>query len=303
MRFSTSVSALSVMLSTILAAAASGDVVYSISSATSTGSNGANGGTPTFTDNMDGTFTLAHANITGANNAVYLNSVDNFAAPTNDINALTAATLGRSLLSTDTVVVSGTVDSTTGFNLNANGIELGIVSEFFQVDADGTTPTGDGAFRSRPNLAFQVDDNGNLSGPAPFYNTDFTQTGGANVNRADYAGITEASLIDGFSYTATYTANSIVFELTNIVVDDTLNGATAGDTTYTAALTGADLVGYSLTDDVGAGFAYLSFQDQGGGGSYDISQFQIEVIAVPEPSSCLLIGLVSTGLLVRRRRR
>ena len=29
----------------------------------------------------------------------------------------------------------------------------------------------------------------------------------------------------------------------------------------TATLTGGDLIGYSLTEDVGAGFAYLSFQD------------------------------------------
>lgn len=293
--FTRSLISFSVGLALLCPCAAWGDTIYDISSSTSFGNNGfnQNGATTSFTDNMDGTFTLGHGN-TGINNAVFVNSADSFTSPTNNINTLTATALGRQLVSSDTVIISGTVDSTTGFDLNANGIEFGVVSEFFST-------AGTGGFRSNPNLVYQIDDAGNLGGAAPFYSTDFSAAGtGANVNRNDFAGITEASLTDGFSFTATYTDTSIVFEITDIIVDDTFGAATAGDTSLVASLDASLLGGYDLTD-VGAGFGYLSFQDAGGGANYTLSAFQIDV--VPEPSGVLILSVLSTGVLVRRRKR
>ena len=76
------------------------EVVYSINPDTSFGDNGfASGTEPTFTDNADGTFSLANAINSGNNNAVFIDSSD---------GGSVSSLLGRALTTNDVVTVSGT---------------------------------------------------------------------------------------------------------------------------------------------------------------------------------------------------
>ena len=232
-----------------------GSTVYEISSTTRFGDNGANpgGGVPTFTENLDGSFTLANDPTSGANNAVYIES-----GPSN-INTLATSALGRPVLPTDTVVVSGTIDS-SNINPNANGFEFGIQSA-----------TG---FRSDPNLLFQIDNDGERGGRAPFFGTP---SPGDNQNRTEVPGADEASLVDGFSFRATYDANEITWEVTDIFTVNEQDDEPVGATSYSFTFTDDDYQN-NFTTLVGGGFSYFSSQKTGAANETVISSFQIEVV-------------------------
>lgn len=235
--------------------------LYSINSGTSFGTNGANAGTagPTFTDNMDGTFTLANGTDSGINNAVYIDSSD--AGTVGDI-------WGETLTSDIFVTVSGTVTS-ADINYNANGVEFGLVS------APG--------FRAQPNMLFQIDADGIRGGFAPFFGTP---TPNANINQAQTPGANEDSLNDGYSFYAEYSSTDIIFTVSQIITENETGTEPVGATSFTFSLTeavAADPSLASVLDDyvanyptlVGNSYAYFSHQNSGGGNSTTFSDFSI----------------------------
>ncbi|MEM7311668.1 MAG: hypothetical protein AAF497_00815 [Planctomycetota bacterium] len=270
-----------------------GQVIYTINPDTNFGTNGANAGTgPTFTDNSDGTFSLAHATNSGNNNAAFIDSGDSTGTT---INGWTNAVLGRNLATTDTVTVRGTVAPEGIYNPIANGFELGSHS------AQG--------FRAQPNLLFQIRafntfDGNSISGTAPFF--DYVANGtGVNMRNNASEIVDEASSGDGFSFEATYTESLFTFEISDIIVAST--GATTltytFDPTVDATSSGATS-GFDFLTDVGNGFAYYSQQKQAQGDfPMIISNFEVEVTAVPEPTSmlALIAGLLGLAPGLRRR--
>lgn len=248
-------------------------VVYSITSGTAFGDNGFNGGSgATFTDNMDGTYALANAANSGNNNAAFVAS-----------SSTVSGANGGAISATDTVTVCGTIDSFVG-NPTANGFEFGL--------QNGT------GFRSDPNLLFQIDDGGNRGGLAPFFSTSGP---GANVNNSDTPGATEASLGDGFSFSAVYDAAGITYTVSDIITTNEQGAEPVGATSYTWFHTDAAYVA-NWTTLVGNSSAYYSHQKAGVPGTSTISKFSIDVTAVPEPSSLALVGLGVIGMCARRRR-
>ena len=249
--------------------------VYSLSATTGFGNNGANAGTsgPTFTDNMDGTFTLANGTDSGANNSVYIDSSD-----AGSISSF----LGRAVTTNDVVTVSGTVDSAT-VNYSANGVEFGLQSA--------------AGFRSAPNLLLQIDADGARGGFAPFFGTP---NPGTNTNRTQTPGVTEASLNDGYTFVATYSATDIVYTVSDIITTNETGAEAVEATSYTFSLAeavAADATLQGTLDDyianypalVGGAFGYASFQKTGTGNASTISNFEIAVT----DSSVTLLGDVN----------
>ena len=245
---------------------------YSISASTVSGENGANSGTTghTFIDNMDGTFTLANATDSGANNAVFIDSSE---------AGSVSAFLGRALTSDDVVTVSGTVSSAT-VNYNANGIEFGLQS------ASG--------FRSVPNLLLQIDNDGARGGFAPFFGTP---NPGTNTNRAQIPGVTEASLNDGYTFVATYSATDIVYTLSDIMTTNESGSEPVAANSFSFSLSEAvtaDAALQGTLDDytanfstlVGGSFGYFSVQKTGSGNATVISNFEVTVV----DTSATLLG-------------
>ena len=251
-------------------------VIYSINSNTSFGDNGASSGTgPTFTDNMDGTFSLANATNSGNNNAVFIESSDGGSVST---------LLGRGLTANDVVTVSGTVAS-ANVDYRANGVEFGLHSA--------------AGFRAQPNLLLQIDADGSRGGIASFFGTNAV---GANVDRNDTPGAMEASLNDGYSFEATYSATDIVYTVSDIITSNENGTEPVGATSYTFSLTdavAADPALQPVLDDylvnfstvVGDSFAYFSHQNSGTGTSSTFSSFEITV-ASPE---CVLADVNMNG--------
>jgi len=246
----------------VISGLAQTQVIYSINSGTSFGNNGANSGTgPTFTDNMNGTFTLANANNSGNNNAVFIDS---------STGGSVSTLLGRALTASDVVTVSGTVAS-ADVDYRANGVEFGLTSA--------------AGFRPQPNMLLQIDADGSRGGLGPGFGTP---TPGVGDDRAQTPGATEASLNDGYSYVATYSATDIVYTVSNIITVNTTGAETAGATSFTFSFSDAVAADASLSsalDDyvanystlVGNSFAYFSHQNSGGGTSSTFSDFQIAV--------------------------
>ena len=252
---------------------ASGTVVFQGDAMNSiVGDNANNSGALGLTGNKDGTLTLSNGVGSGNNNATFIAS-----------ETTVAGSLGRALTSGDTVTVTTIVDSST-LNPNANGFEFGL--------QNGT------GFRSDPNLLFQIDDNGNRGGVAPFFSTSGP---GANVNTADVPGATEASLLDGFTATAVYDSTGITYTVSDIVLNNVQKGDVTGTNSYTFFFTDDDYVANFATL-VGDSSAYFSQQRAAGGGADSIiSEFSIQVATVPEPTSALLLALSSCFMLRRRR--
>lgn len=250
-------------------------VVYSISSGTAFGDNGFNGGSgATFTDNMDGTYALANATDSGNSNAAFIAS-----------SSTVSGANGGAILATDTVTVCGVIDDFSG-NPAGNGFEFGL--------QNGT------GFRSNPNLLFQIDDGGNRSGLAPFFSTSGP---GANVNSNVAPGSTEASLGDGFSFTAVYDATGITYTVSDIITTNEQGAEPVGANSYTWFHTDAAYVA-NWTTLVGNSSAYYSHQKNNTplDATSTISKFSIDVTSVPEPSSLVLVGLGVIGMCARRRR-
>ena len=260
-------------------------VVYEISAASPVGDNGANAGAANdegLVDNGDGTFSVSSSTTSANNTATFINS--------GDVGSVNDA-LGRTLLPTDTVTVSLTVDSFIG-NLNANGTEFGIV--------------GGAGFREATNLLLQIDNDGIRGGVASFFND------GPNVNRADTPGVTDADIQDGFSVEAVYDINGITYTVSGVTATNPVPGDALTPDGYTYSLTAAEIQAlsgdpgnaYDFVGDVGGGFAYYSFQtNTAGAETAVISNFTVDVAsAVPEPSSVALLSLGAIGFLVRRRR-
>ena len=252
---------------------ASGAVVFQGDAMNSiVGDNGVASGPPVLTGNSDGTLTLSNGAGSGNNNATFIAS-----------GTTVAGSLGRELTPDDTVTVTTIVDSST-LNPNANGFEFGL--------QNGT------GFRSDPNLLFQIDDNGNRGGVAPFFSTSGP---GANINTTDTPGATEGSLTNGFTATAVYDSAGITYTVSDIVLNNVQSDDVTGLTSYTFFFTDDDYEANFATL-VGDSFAYFSQQRAAGGGADTIiSDFSISVATVPEPTSALLLALSSCFMLRRRR--
>lgn len=235
---------------------------YSISADTAFGSNGAAPGAgATLTDNLDGTFTLAHASNSGNFNAVYVDS--------SDVGSVSGF-LGRALTSDDVVTVSGTV-TVADIDYRANGVEFGLQS------APG--------FRAQPNMLFQIDSDGDRGGFAPFFGTP---SPGTDVNSSQTPTGTEASLNDGYSFEATYSAADIIYTVSDIITTNERGAEPVGANSFTFSFSDAVAADASLQaalDDyianystlVGGSFAYYSHQNSGGGASSTLSNFEIVV--------------------------
>jgi len=254
-------------------------VIYSINADTSFGNNGASSGTgPTFTDNMNGTFTLANATNSGNNNAVFIDSSSGGSVST---------LLGRALKTTDVVTVSGTVAS-ADVDYRANGVEFGL--------------TSGAGFRPQPNMLLQIDADGARGGLGPGFGTP---TPGSGDDRAQTPGVTEASLNNGYSFVATYSATDIVYTVSNIITVNTTGSEPAGATSFSFSLSDAAAADASLSsalDDyvanysnlVGDSFAYFSHQNSGGGTSSTFSSFEIAVTS----TETVLLGDVNLDGIV-----
>lgn len=235
---------------------------YSINAGTSFGDNGFNSGTgPTFTDNMDGTFTLANAADSDNNNAVYIDSSDAGSVST---------FLGRALTADDVVTVSGTI-TLADVDYRANGVEFGLASA--------------GGFRAQPNMLLQIDADGARGGLAPFFGTPSPN---ANTNYAQTPGAGEVSLNDGYSFEAIYSATDIVFTVTDIVTENEMGAEPVGATSFTFSLSDAVAADASLSGAladyeanystlVGNSFGYFSQQNSGGATFSTFSSFDIVV--------------------------
>ena len=243
---------------------AQAQIIYSLSASTGFGNNGANAGTlpPTFTDNMDGTFTLSNGAESGANNAVFLDSSDGGSVST---------ILGRPLTADDVITVSGTIVS-ADVPYNANGVEFGLQSN--------------AGFRSQPNLMLQIDADGVRGGFAPFFGTP---SPGENVNRSQTPGVNEGSLNDGYTFVATYSATDIVYTVSDIITENETGSEPVGATSFTFSFSdavAADMMLQASFDDyvanfptlVGDSFAYFSHQKTGAGAfSSVLSNFEISL--------------------------
>lgn len=274
-----------------LGAVANAQTIYTINANTSVGDNNVAIGTgTTFGDSdSDGLFELTFAANSGNNVAGYIESSDGTGQTINDL--VMASSLGRGLLATDTVIVSGTWTPTDSagnvLDANANGFEMGIHSV--------------AGFRANPNVLMQLRANAQASGTPAFFEyvantTTDPVTGlpvgpGLNVRGNQIPALTDASLNDGFSFSVAYTADDIVLTATDVI--DVASGEptmvsftfTHGvDTTSTGGTTGFDFL-----TDVGQGFAYFSFQKASSGfpaQSVEFSDFQVEVV----PDTPFLLG-------------
>jgi len=237
-------------------------VVYSINPDTAFGDNGFSSGLgPTFTDNMDGTFSLANGINSGNNNAVFIDSSDG-----GSVNTL----LGRALTTSDVVTVSGTVTS-ADVDYRANGIEFGLQSA--------------AGFRAEPNMLFQIDADGVRGGLGNFFGTPDP---GISADRAQTSGVVEASLNNGYTFVATYSASDIVYTVSDIITTNETGSEPTGATSFSFSLSDAVAADPSLSstlDDyvdnfstlVGESFAYFSHQNSGGATLSTFSSFEIAV--------------------------
>ena len=242
----------------VISGLAQTDVIYSINSATSFGDNGFGSGSgPTFTANMDGTFSLANSTTSANNNAVFIDSSDGGSVET---------LLGRSLTTGDIVTVSGTVTS-ANVDYRANGIEFGLQS------APG--------FRAAPNMLLQIDADGGRGGFMGFL-------GVIAGDRTDTPGVVEASLNNGYTFVATYSESDVVYTVSNIITTNETGSEPVGASSFSFSLSDAVAADPSLSsvlDDyvanfstfVGDSFAYFSHQNSGGGTSSTFSSFEIAV--------------------------
>ena len=255
------------------------EIVYSINPDTSFGDNGFASGTgPTFTDNLDGTFSLANATNSGNNNSVFLDSSD---------GGSVSSLLGRALTINDVVTVSGTVTS-ADVDYRANGVEFGLQSA--------------AGFRAVPNLLLQIDADGARGGLAGSFGTP---NPGTVADRSQTPGVVEASMNDGYSFTATYTPTDIIYTVSNIVTVNETGAEPAGATSFSFSLSGAAAGDSSLSsalDDyvanysslVGDSFAYFSHQNSSGGTSTTFGNFEIAVTT----TGAILLGDVNTDDVV-----
>ena len=255
------------------------EIVYSINPDTNFGDNGFASGTgPTFTDNADGTFSLANATNSGNNNSVFIDSSD---------GGSVSSLLGRALTTNDVVTVSGTIAS-ADVDYRANGVEFGLQS--------------DAGFRAEPNLLLQIDADGARGGLADLFGTP---NPGTAANRTQIPGVVEASLNDGYSFIATYTPTDIIYTVSNIVTVNETGAEPEGATSLSFSLSDAAALDPSLSstlDDyvasysslVGDSFAYFSQQNSGGGTSSNFSNFEIAVTT----SGTVLLGDVNMDGIV-----
>ena len=242
----------------VISGLAQTDVIYSINSATNFGDNGFSSGSgPTFTDNMNGTFSLANGVTSGNNNAVFIDSSDGGSVET---------LLERSLTTSDVVTVSGTV-AVANVDYRANGIEFGLQS------APG--------FRASPNMLFQIDADGARGGFVDFF-------GGIGGDRTDTPGALEATLNDGYTFVATYSASDVVYTVSSIITTNETGSEPVGASSFSFSLSDAIaaepalssvLDGYvtNFSTLVGDSYAYFSHQSSSGGGSSTFSKFEIAV--------------------------
>ena len=114
--------------------------------------------------------------------------------------------------------------------------------------------------------------------------------------------MTEASLNNGYSFVATYSATDIVYTVSDIITSNENGTEPVGATSYTFSLTdavAADPALQPVLDDylvnfstvVGDSFAYFSHQNSGTGTSSTFSSFEITV-ASPE---CVLADVNMNG--------
>lgn len=175
--------------------------------------------------------------------------------------------LGRPLLDTETVVLRLTVDAIVG-NLNANGFEFGI-----SPNGTGFRPAGHAIFQVRPNnatasMAAGAFDGG---GPAAF-------------------GLTEASVINGFTGVLTADQHGYTFVFSDVVL------ASGSSATYSGTFASPT----QFRDTMGGGHFYATAQKTANPNPMVVSVSEASINVIPEPSSrCLL--LLGLGLVLLAR--
>ena len=228
------------------------NTIYRINDGTNVFTNLVNVGTtrPTLTNNLNGTFTLANGIDSGDDNAVSIDSSDQGSTLENII--------GRQIKPINVITVSGTVAS-SNLDYSTDGVEFGL-----------NIGTG---FRLLPNVLFQIDADGERGGFAPFYGTPRP---GLDVDRTQTPGVTEASLNDGYTFSAKYSANNIVYTVSDIITTNERGNEPVGATSIRYSLqdaVDADPTLQGVLDNyiaqfgriVGGSSAYFSHQKAGTG--------------------------------------
>ena len=183
--------------------------IYRINDGTNVDTNLVNPGTtsPTLTNNLNGTFTLANGTDSGDDNAVSIDS--------SDLGRTIDIIRGKEVRQIEVFTVTGTVTS-ANLDYSTDGVEFGL-----NIAA---------GFRILPNLLFQIDADGERGGFAPFFGTPRP---GLNLDRAQTPGVTEASLNDGYSFVAQYSAGDIVYTVSDVIVTNVPTGAPIAATSFT----------------------------------------------------------------------
>ena len=242
------------------------NTIYRINDGTNVFTNLVNVGTtrPTLTNNLNGTFTLANGIDSGDDNAVSIDSSDQGSTLEN--------ILGRPINPCNVITVSGTVAS-ANLDYSTDGVEFGL-----------NIGTG---FRLLPNVLLQIDADEERGGFAPFYGTPRP---GLDIDRTQTPGVTEASLNDGYTFSAKYSANNIVYTVSDIVTTNEIGNEPVGATTFTYSLQNAVAADPSLQgvlDNyiaqfgriVGGSSAYFSHQKTGTGNtSTTFSNFGVTIL-------------------------
>ena len=188
-------------------------------------------------------------------------------ASTDPINTLNA--LGLTAL--DKVTMVFTIDSISGL-IRANGVTFGL-------DDDNST------FGLTGGLGVNVRAQGSTVTLTEGFGTADTITAW---------NATEASILDGFTVTLVADVNGYSFSFADLVAS---GGTTIVDITGTFS-------GTEFVDNFGAGYFYGTAQKFNQGATAletTVSVASIDVTAVPEPSSFVLLALGSLGLIRRRR--
>lgn len=270
-------------LSLIIAPNASADVIFDAvaGDTVSTFSNGTNTA-PSFSTN--GTT----ATLTRSDNALsHLVSTDNI-----------ATLLGGTISETDVITLTWTVDSITGYTSanNNNGIEFGLVADpSFRGSTNAATIS---RFRADSTLA-----NANRVGHG--FGNVFTggpQSENEETVEEGFTGeATGASFEDGFTVIQTISVDGVITQYNDIVVTNQF-GTPTGGTTLTTVID-AFPGGFDFVNYVNGAHFYAGAQiADGSGGVITFSTATLELNAVPEPTSTLLLMGLGSLYVIRRRR-
>ena len=223
---------------------------------------------------------------------------------------------GGAIQATDVVTVTWVVDNISGYtqeNDNSNGIEFGLVSNAAFRNGNGSNPSTISRFRGDDGAPTSPVANSNRVGNG--FGSIFNGTPGSgqseNIPTVE-GGIllegTALSFADGFTVVQTLSAAGVTTQYTDIVVTDQAGVETGGTTLTTAIQPFAATGAFTFENFVNGAHFYAGteFDDLLNGGGITFSEATIDVspaVAVPEPSSALLLALGGIVFGVKRRRK